>query len=155
MVCGVSYVATSATRIIVRKGYCHRKLDIRVVTSTMVIPKLRLRAFFCAWLLERRSRKERAFIIKNASCYLKGESTRRMNYLVATLRIDNLSRSQGSEAAEGFDIKVRDFHTRPLDIRVYLYISCNVITKKCINAYASREPLSYRKAVLTLKVNGN
>ncbi|WP_306588974.1 transposase, partial [Corynebacterium striatum] len=53
------------------------------------------------------------------TCYLKGVSTRRMNDLVATLGITNLSKSQVSEMAKDLDSMVEDFRTRPLDSGPY------------------------------------
>ena len=47
-----------------------------------------------------------------ATCYLKGVSTRRMNDLVATCGITNVSKSQVSEMAKDLDSMVEDFRTR-------------------------------------------
>ncbi|MFR9858201.1 transposase, partial [Corynebacterium striatum] len=66
-------------------------------------------SFFPDWLLERRTRTERALTTVIARCYLKGVSTRRMNDLVATLGITNLSKSQVSEMAKDLDSMVEDF----------------------------------------------
>lgn len=85
----------------------------------MAIPKLRTGAFFPDWLLERRSRAERALTTVIATCYLKGVSTRRMDDLVARLGITNLSRSQVSDMAKELDTMVEDFRTRPLDTGPY------------------------------------
>ena len=65
-----------------------------------------------------------------ATCYLKGVSTRRMNDLVASLGINNLSKSQVSEMAKDLDGMVEDFRTRPLDTGPYLYVSCDALTMK-------------------------
>ncbi|MGP5300976.1 transposase, partial [Corynebacterium variabile] len=73
--------------------------DTRVGTVDVAVPKLRSGSFFPDWLLERRSRAERALTTVIATCYLKGVSTRRMNDLVASLGITNLSKSQVSEMA--------------------------------------------------------
>ena len=50
-----------------------------------------------------------------ATCYRKGVSTRRMNDLVATLGMNNLSKSQVSNMAKDLDQMVEDFRTRLLD----------------------------------------
>ncbi|MFS0388548.1 transposase, partial [Corynebacterium striatum] len=60
----------------------------------------------------------------------KGVSTRRMNDLVATLGITNLSKSQVSEMAKDLDSMVEDFRTRPLDSGPYYYLSCDALTMK-------------------------
>ncbi|MFW9159527.1 transposase, partial [Corynebacterium striatum] len=56
--------------------------------------------------------------------------TRRMNDLVATLGITNLSKSQVSEMAKDLDSMVEDFRTRPLDSSPYHYLSCDALTMK-------------------------
>ena len=86
-VCGAEYGVASTERVNHRNGYRHRDLDTRVGTIDVAVPKLRHGAFFPDWLLERRSRAERALSTVIATCYLKGVSTRRMNDLVATLGI--------------------------------------------------------------------
>ncbi|CAB0620345.1 IS256 family transposase IS3506 [Corynebacterium diphtheriae] len=129
-VCGTKYAAVSPDRINKRNGYRHRRLDTRVGSIDVAVPKLRTGAFFPDWLLERRRRTERALTIVIATCYLKGVSTRRMNDLVTTLGINNLSKSQVSQMATDLDEMVADFRTRPLDQGPYYYISCDALTMK-------------------------
>ena len=81
------YATTSESRTDVRNGYRHRDLDTRVGTIDVAVPKLRTGSFFPDWLLERRTRAERALTTVITTCYLKGVSTRRMNDLVASLGI--------------------------------------------------------------------
>ena len=73
---------------------------------------------------------QRALTTVIATCYLKGVSTRRMNDLVATLGINNLSKSQASDMAKDLDVMVEDFRTRPLDTGPYLYVSCDALTSE-------------------------
>ena len=129
-VCGADYATTSEFRTNTRNGYRHRDLDTRVGTVDVAVPKLRSGSFFPDWLLERRSRAERALTTVIATCYLKGVSTRRMNDLVASLGITNLSKSQVSEMAKDLDSMVEDFRHRPLDGGPYLYVSCDALTMK-------------------------
>ena len=82
------------------------------------------------WLLERRTRTERALTTVIATCYLKGVSTRGMNDVVATLGINNLSKSQVSNMAKELDDMVADFRARPLDSGPYYYLSCDALTMK-------------------------
>ncbi len=84
----------------------------------MAIPKLRHGSFFPDWLLERRTRTERALTTVIATCYVKGVSTRRMNDLVATLGITNLSKSHVSELAKigGKPRKGQIRHSSPLSV---------------------------------------
>ena len=53
-----------------------------------------------------------------------------MNDLVASLGINNLSKSQVSEMAKDLDVMVEEFRTRPLDTGPYLYVSCDALTMK-------------------------
>ncbi|MGV0405615.1 IS256 family transposase, partial [Corynebacterium marquesiae] len=129
-VCGADYATVSPQRTNTRNGYRHRRLDTRVGSLDIAIPKLRSGAFFPEWLLERRTRTERALTTVIATCYLKGVSTRRMNDLVASLGIDNLSKSQVSDMAKELDDMVVDFRTRPLDSGPYFYLSCDALTMK-------------------------
>ena len=129
-ICGADYATVSDNRSNVRNRYRHRDLDTRVGTIDVAVPKLRTGSFFPDWLLERRTRAERALTTVIATCYLKGVSTRRMNDLVASLGINNLSKSQVSEMAKDLDVMVEDFRTRPLDTGPYLYVSCDALTMK-------------------------
>ena len=129
-VCGADYATVSPQRTNTRNGYRHRCLDTRVGSIDVAIPKLRHGAFFPDWLLERRTRTERALTTVIATCYLKGVSTRRMNDLVATLGINNLSKSQVSDMAKELDEMVADFRARPLDSGPYYYLSCDALTMK-------------------------
>ena len=75
-VCGAGYGERTPERVNSRNGYRHRDLDTRVGTVDVAVPKLRSGSFFPDWLLERRSRAERALTTVIATCYLKGVSTR-------------------------------------------------------------------------------
>ncbi len=114
-ICGADYATVSDSRTNSRNGYRHRQLDTRVGSIDVAIPKLRTGSFFPDWLLERRTRTERALTTVIATCYLKGVSTRRMNDLVTTLGMTNLSKSQVSDMAKELDTMVDEFRTRPLD----------------------------------------
>ena len=129
-VCGAEYATVCDQRTNRRNGYRTRQLDTRVGTIDVAVPKLRAGSFCPDWLLERRTRAERALSTVIATCYLKGVSTRRMNDLVATLGITNLSKSQVSDMAKELDGMVEDFRTRPLDSGPYFYVSCDALTMK-------------------------
>lgn len=129
-VCGADYATVSPERTNRRNGYRQRRLDTRVGSIDVAIPKLRHGSYFPDWLMEKRSRAERALTSVVATCYLKGVSTRRMDDLVKTLGIAGLSKSQVSVIAKELDATVEDFRTRPLDNGPYLYISCDALTMK-------------------------
>ena len=71
-ICGADYATASESRTNTRNGYRHRDLDTRVGTVDVAVPKLRTGSFFPDWLLERRTRAERALTTVIATCYLKG-----------------------------------------------------------------------------------
>jgi putative transposase len=87
---------TRATRALARP---HR-LDTRVGTLELAIPKLRSGSYFPDWLPEPRRRAERALVAVVAECYVRGVSTRRVEGLVETLGIQSLSKSQGLRARQ-------------------------------------------------------
>ena len=66
-VCGADYATVSPQRTNTRNGYRHRCLDTRVGSIDVAIPKLRHGAFFPDWLLERRTRTERALRLPSFS----------------------------------------------------------------------------------------
>src|SRR5215211_5075200 len=114
VVCGASYGQASPERVNQRNGYRHRDFDTRAGTLDVAIPKLRHGSYFPEWLLERRTRAEKALTSVVATCYLLGVSTRRMNKLVQSLGITGLSKSQVSTMSAELDAHVEDFRTRSL-----------------------------------------
>ena len=114
-VCGAEYGARTPERVNQRNGYRHRDFDTRAGTLDVAIPKLRQGSYFPEWLLERRTRAEKALTSVVATCYLLGVSTRRMNKLVQSLGITGLSRSQVSVMSAELDAQVEDFRTRRLE----------------------------------------
>ena len=66
-VCGADYATVSPQRTNTRNGYRHRRLDTRVGSLDIAIPKLRSGAFFPEWLLERRTRTCRFGVVGTAS----------------------------------------------------------------------------------------
>ena len=96
----------------------------------LAIPKLRQGSYFPDWLLERRKRAQRALTTVVATCYLLGVSTRRMDELVETLGITNLSKSQVSVMAKELDAAVEAFRTRPLDAGPYPFVAADSLVLK-------------------------
>ena len=100
VVCGAGYGEVSADRINRRNGYRSRRWDTRVGSIDLKIPKLRTGSYFPDWLLDARTRSERAFIQVVTEAYVRGVSTRRVEGLVETLGVSSLSKSQVSEMAK-------------------------------------------------------
>ena len=130
-VVGAEWGQRSTDRAAQRNGYRHRDLDTRVGTIDVAIPKLRSGTYFPEWLLERRKCAESALITVVADCYLAGVSTRRMDKLVKTLGIHNLSKSQVSRMAADLDEHVAQFRHRPLgDSRPFTFVAADALTMK-------------------------
>ncbi len=129
-VCGASYGEVSPERVNRRNGYRRRRWDTRVGSIDLRIPKLRAGSYFPDWLLDARTRSERAFIQVVAEAYVRGVSTRRVEGLVETLGITSLSKSQVSELAKDLDEMVADFRGRPLDGGPYTYVWADALTMK-------------------------
>jgi putative transposase len=129
--CGAPLGERSEDRVNQRNGDRPRRLDTRVGTMELAIPKLRQGSYFPDWLLEPRRRAERALVAVVAECYVRGVSTRRVEGLVETLGIQSLSKSQVSELARSLDGEVAAFRTRPLDAGGYPYVWLDALAVKC------------------------
>ena len=129
-VCGARYGESSPERVNRRNGYRTRRWDTRVGSIDLRIPKLRTGSYFPEWLLDARTRAERAFVQVVAEAYVRGVSTRRVEGLVEALGIASLSKSQVSELAKDLDKMVADFRNRPLDAGPYTYVWADALTMK-------------------------
>ena len=128
--CGAPYGMVSEDRVNRRNGYRSRRWDTRTGSIDLRIPKLRAGSYFPEWLLDARTRSERAFIQVVTEAYVRGVSTRRVEGLVETLGITSLSKSQVSEMATSLDEMVTDFRDRPLDAGPYTYVWADALTMK-------------------------
>jgi putative transposase len=129
-VCGAAYGQRSPDRRNTRNGYRSRGWDTRAGSIELAVPKLREGSYFPDWLLERRRRAESALVSVVATSYLLGVSTRRMEKLVQTLGITQLSKSQVSEMAKDLDSQVEAFRTRPLDAGPYTFVAADALVLK-------------------------
>ena len=129
-ICGAPYGQATPDRTNRRNGYRTRRWDTRTGSIDLKIPKLRAGSYFPDWLLDARTRSERAFIQVVTEAYVRGVSTRRVEGLVETLGITSLSKSQVSEMAASLDETVTDFRDRPLDQGPYTYVWADALTMK-------------------------
>ena len=129
-ICGAPYGQATPDRTNRRNGYRSRRWDTRTGSIDLKIPKLRAGSYFPDWLLDARTRSERAFIQVVTEAYVRGVSTRRVEGLVETLGITSLSKSQVSEMAASLDETVTDFRDRPLDQGPYTYVWADALTMK-------------------------
>ncbi len=132
-VCGAEYGERSPDRTNSRNGYRERRWDTRVGTIPLLIPKLREGSYYPHWLLEPRSRSERALVSVVADLYLAGVSTRRVDKVVRQLGIHGIPKSQVSRLAgelDELDELVEGFRTRPLDAGPYPYLMLDTLVVK-------------------------
>ena len=129
-ICGAPYGQATPDRTNRRNGYRSRRWDTRTGSIDLKIPKLRAGSYFPDWLLDARTRSERAFIQVVTEAYVRGVSTRRVEGLVETLGITSLSKSQVSEMAASLDEMVTDFRDRPLDQGPYTYVWADALSMK-------------------------
>lgn len=128
--CGADYRSRSEGRTNQRNGYRSRRLDTRLGTLELSIPKLRRGTYFPEWLLEPRRRSEKALVAVVTEAYVTGVSTRRVDKLVRSLGIDGISKSQVSDMARSLDEQVEAFRNRPLDAGPYPYIWLDALTMR-------------------------
>lgn len=110
---GAEKNAHNPSRSDYRCGYRPRRLDTRMGTMYLMIPKLRSRGYVPFFVTERK-RSEAALIQVVQEAFVQGVSTRKMEKLARSLGIENLSRSQVSEMTKGLNEQVREFRTRSL-----------------------------------------
>ncbi len=139
-VCGAGYGEISPERVNRRNGYRTRRWDTRTGSIDLRIPKLRRGSYFPDWLLDARTRSERAFIQVVTEAYVRGVSTRRVEGLVETLGITSLSKSQVSEMATSLDEMVSDFRNRPLDAGPYIVTYVTAVRTVGYNDGCARFP---------------
>lgn len=110
---GAEKNAHSLSRSDYRCGYRPRRLDTRMGTMYLMVPKLRSRGYIPFFVTERK-RSEAALIQVIQEAFVQGVSTRKMEKLAHSLGIENLSRSQVSEMTKGLNEQVQDFRSRSL-----------------------------------------
>jgi transposase-like protein len=103
-----SYERTSS-----RSGYRPRRLDTRMGTMYLMIPKVRSGGYIPFFIVERK-RSEAALIQVVQEAFVQGISTRKMDKLAKSLGIENLSRSQVSEMTKGLNEQAQAFRERSL-----------------------------------------
>ncbi len=113
---GAEKNAHSASRSDYRCGYRPRRLDTRMGTMYLMVPKLRKHGYIPFFVTERK-RSEAALVQVVQEAFVQGVSTRRIEKLAHSLGIENISRSQVSEMTKGLNEQVREFRNRPLTVK--------------------------------------
>ena len=119
----------SANRNNYRCGYRVRRLDTRMGTMYLMVPKLRSGGYIPFFVTERK-RSEAALIQVVQEAFIQGVSTRKMEKLAQSLGIENLSRSQVSEMTKGLNEQVDAFRSRSLDGTRYPVIWADALYEK-------------------------
>ena len=108
-----------------RSGYRPRRLDTRMGTMYLMLPKVRQGGYIPFFVTERK-RSEAALI----QVVQEAVSTRKMEKLAQSLGIENLSRSQVSEMTKGLNEQVNEFRNRPLSNTVYPVLWVDALYEK-------------------------
>jgi len=90
-----------------------RRVDTRLGTIYLLVPKVRKGGYVPFFISERR-RSEQALIAVVQEAFINGVSTRKIERLAKAMGIENISASQVSEFNKDLDAQVADFRTRPL-----------------------------------------
>ncbi len=146
-----------------RSGYRPRRLDTRMGTMYLLVPKTRNGGYIPFFITERK-RSEAALVEVVQEAFVQGVSTRKIEKLAKRL---NLSRSQVSEMTKGLNEQVEAFRNRPLSDAHYpvlwvdaLYekvrfngrvISMAILLVCAVNSEGKREVLSIEPMLEELK----
>ena len=118
-----------------RCGFRPRRLDTRMGTMYLMVPKVRSGGYIPFFVTERK-RSEAALIQVVQEAFVQGVSTRKMEKLAKSLGIEGISRSQVSEMAKGLQEQVDDFRNRPLTSGSYPVLWVDALYEKV--RYAGR-----------------
>ena len=112
-----------------RCGYRPRRLDTRMDTMYLMVPKVRQGGYIPFFVTERK-RSEAALIQVVQEAFVQGVSTRKMEKLARSLGIENLSRSQVSEMTKGLNEQVDSFRNRSLSQHLYPVLWVDALYEK-------------------------
>jgi putative transposase len=126
---GAEKNAHSASRSDYRCGYRPRRLDTRMGTMYLMVPKLRGQGYIPFFVTERK-RSEAALIQVVQEAFVQGVSTRKMEKLAHSLGIESISRSQVSEMTKGLNEQVQEFRSRALDKSCYPVLWVDALYEK-------------------------
>jgi transposase-like protein len=119
----------NANRTSYRCGYRVRRLDTRMGTMYLMVPKLRSGGYIPFFVTERK-RSEAALIQVVQEAFIQGVSTRKMEKLAQSLGIESFSRSQVSEMTKGLNDQVDAFRSRTLGDMRYPVIWADALYEK-------------------------
>lgn len=103
----------TAERETYRCGYRPRRLDTRMGTMYLLVPKVRQGGYIPFFVTERK-RSEAALIQVVQEAFINGVSTRKIEKLANSLGISGISKSQVSEMTKGLNDQVSEFRNRKI-----------------------------------------
>ena len=112
-----------------RSGYRPRRLDTRMGTMYLMVPKVRQGGYIPFFVTERK-RSEAMLVQVVQEAFVQGVSTRKMEKLAHSLGIENLSRSQVSEMTKGLNEQAEEFRNRSLAGTVYPVVWVDALYEK-------------------------
>lgn len=112
-----------------RSGYRPRRLDTRMGTMYLMVPKVRQGGYIPFFVTERK-RSEAMLVHVVQEAFVQGVSTRKMEKLAHSLGIENLSRSQVSEMTKGLNEQVEEFRNRSFADTVYPVLWVDALYEK-------------------------
>lgn len=101
-----------------RSGYRPRRLDTRLGTMYLMVPKVR-QGGYIPFFVNAYKRSEAALVQVVQEAYVNGVSTRKIERLAKQLGIEGVSRSQVSEMTKGLNEQVDHFRNRALSLHHY------------------------------------
>lgn len=101
-----------------RYGYRPKRLDTRLGTIYLMVPKVR-QGGYIPFFVNAYKRSEAALVAVVQEAYVNGVSTRKIERLAKQLGIEGISRSQGSEMTKGLNDQVEEFRNRALSSHNY------------------------------------
>ena len=112
-----------------RCGFRPRRLDTRMGTMYLMVPKVRSGGYIPFFVTERK-RSEAALVQVVQEAYVQGVSTRKMEKLAKSLGIEGISRSQVSEMTKGLNEQAEEFRSRPLTSSAYPVLWVDALYEK-------------------------
>ena len=112
-----------------RSGYRPRRLDTRMGTMYLLVPKARNGGYIPFFITERK-RSEAALVEVVQEAFVQGVSTRKIEKLAKRLGIENLSRGQVSDMTKGLNEQVEAFRNRLLSDTQYPVLWVDALYEK-------------------------
>jgi transposase-like protein len=121
---GASHYEHSKDRRGFANGYQNKRIDTQAGTLNLSIPKTAKHVDepFYPQSLERGLRSQRAMMLTVAEMYVTGVSTRRVEKVMQSMGIENISSTQVSRANQTMDEALKVWRERPLEKISYLIL---------------------------------